>query len=227
MFFKSLWLRLPEHVRRGLTRLYLVVSVPWVAWFGYGLFDAFQQGDDDLASNAFWSLLIVPIGAPIVAFAVLWVVVGFWKREPAPTGKDDGSNPPNPWGRPAEKPVGPSLHLGPRTKHYYAIIEHAVSQLENKDSQSRETLYAQARTILDQKLQGQPDWDAQQERKAFEKAIRDFEGFKKYIHEFAVEPEPASTAGLILSIYFLKGLWMLDATSMSLYWVARLPKPSK
>jgi hypothetical protein len=104
--------------------------VPWVAWFGYQLFDALQQDDQDLASDAFWFLLIVSIGVPMVAIAVLWVIAGFRKREPAPTGKDDSGNPPNPWGRPAK---GPSLHLGPRTKNYYAIIERAVSQLENKD----------------------------------------------------------------------------------------------
>jgi hypothetical protein len=28
-------LHLPEHLRRGLLRLYLVVAVPWVVWFGY------------------------------------------------------------------------------------------------------------------------------------------------------------------------------------------------
>jgi hypothetical protein len=53
---------------------------------------------------------------------------------------------------------------------------------------------------LDRELQGQPE--REQEKKALEKAIREFEGFKKYIHEFKVEPGPSSTAGLILSIFF-------------------------
>jgi hypothetical protein len=34
---------------------------------------------------------------------------------------------------------------------------------------------------------------------------------------------PASTGWLIVSIIFANKLWILDATSMSLYWVARLP----
>ena len=40
---------------------------------------------------------------------------------------------------------------------------------------------------------------------------------------------PASTGLLIASILFAKTLWILDATSMSLYWVARLPidRPAK
>jgi hypothetical protein len=158
--------------------------------------------------------------------AVLWVIAGFSKGAPAFTAYKQGDgNQPNPWGRPAkeETPAGLSFAAA-RTKHYYAIIEHAVSQLENKDSQSREALYAQARTVLDRELQGQPE--REQEKKALVKAIREFEGFKKYIHEFAVEPGPASTALLLASMLAPK-LWMLDATSMSLYWVARLPKPSK
>jgi hypothetical protein len=36
---------------------------------------------------------------------------------------------------------------------------------------------------------------------------------------------PASTGWLILSIFFANKLWISDATSMSLYWVARLPIP--
>lgn len=34
---------------------------------------------------------------------------------------------------------------------------------------------------------------------------------------------PASTGWLIVSILFANKLWVMDATSMSLYWVARLP----
>jgi hypothetical protein len=78
-FVKPHWLRLPQHIRTGFLRLYGVVAVPWIAWFGYGLFDALQQDDQDQASEAFWLMLIVPIGAPIVLTAVLWVIAGFRK----------------------------------------------------------------------------------------------------------------------------------------------------
>src|SRR4051794_2233687 len=37
--FAVLWLRLPEHVRRGVQRIYLVVTLPWVAWYGYQIYD--------------------------------------------------------------------------------------------------------------------------------------------------------------------------------------------
>ena len=39
----------------------------------------------------------------------------------------------------------------------------------------------------------------------------------------ASRAQPASTGWLIISIIFANKLWILDATSLSLYWVARLP----
>jgi hypothetical protein len=84
-FFTSNWLRLSEHVRRGLARLYLVVSVPWTAWFGYRLLDALQRDrwhPWHASLNALWSLLIVPIGGPIVLAAMLWVIAGFRDGNP-------------------------------------------------------------------------------------------------------------------------------------------------
>ena len=34
-YLAEVWLSLPQHLRRGLLRLYFAVSVPWVAWFGF------------------------------------------------------------------------------------------------------------------------------------------------------------------------------------------------
>jgi hypothetical protein len=82
-FFVSYWFRLSDHLRTGLTRLYLLVSVPWIAWFGYRLLDALyltHAGFDARwrsASDALWLLVTVPIGAPIVMIGVLWVIAGF------------------------------------------------------------------------------------------------------------------------------------------------------
>ena len=36
--------------------------------------------------------------------------------------------------------------------------------------------------------------------------------------------EPASTAFLVISILFFPRIWIIDVTSVSLYWVARLPR---
>src|SRR5262249_15393024 len=65
-FVKPHWLNLPQHIRTGLLRLYALIAVPWIAWFGYRLFEALQRHNDRLASSAFWWFLIVPIGAPII-----------------------------------------------------------------------------------------------------------------------------------------------------------------
>jgi hypothetical protein len=33
----------PPHLRRGLLRLYIAINLPWIAWFGYELYDANRQ----------------------------------------------------------------------------------------------------------------------------------------------------------------------------------------
>jgi hypothetical protein len=87
-FGEARWRRLPEHLRRGLTRLYLVVSVPWVAWFVFEIFNAGTgyRSERDIA-YAFRMLLILPIGLPILVWLIVWVFAGFRKsasssREP-------------------------------------------------------------------------------------------------------------------------------------------------
>jgi hypothetical protein len=80
LFVKVQWLKTPEHIRSGLVRLYIAVSVPWVAWFGYHLLDALRRDNQRLIADAFWELLFIPVGFPIVTVVILWVVGGF--REP-------------------------------------------------------------------------------------------------------------------------------------------------
>jgi uncharacterized membrane protein YhaH (DUF805 family) len=75
------WRELPDHVRRGLLRLYVVVSVAWVAWFGSQLLYALNDYDPDGAAEAFWWLLLVPVGVPILFLVIGWVVAGFRKTE--------------------------------------------------------------------------------------------------------------------------------------------------
>jgi hypothetical protein len=69
----------------SLTRLYVVVAVPWVAWYGYQIFDAAQRSSyssQRAISHAFWSLLIVPNGGPILLVMIVWVLAGFRKSVP-------------------------------------------------------------------------------------------------------------------------------------------------
>jgi hypothetical protein len=69
------WSKFPQHLRRGLVRLYLVLAVPWVAWFG---FQILLNGPRwKYLSHAFWSMLVMPIGGPIEFFVIAWVIAGF------------------------------------------------------------------------------------------------------------------------------------------------------
>lgn len=98
----------PHHVRRGLARIYVAVSLPWVAWFGYQILGVvtvrYYWYWRDI-SHAFWWLLIVPIGGPILFAVIVWVISGF--REP--TSKAD----------------------------YKALIARAVSQLAGNNVEAR------------------------------------------------------------------------------------------
>ena len=107
-----------------------------------------------------------------------------------------------------------------RADAYYALISRAVSRLPINDGVARQDVYDRARSALsdqasERELAGELD--------TLEAAIRKFE--RRAPHEIASIRRPlhrASTTLLVISLFF-PGLWMLDATSMSLYWVARIP----
>ena len=80
------WLAIPMNVRRGILRLYFVVTLPWVSWFGYKICDFVLNHPYwhwYNISKTFWSLLIVLVGGPILLSSVLWVIAGF--REAVPS----------------------------------------------------------------------------------------------------------------------------------------------
>jgi hypothetical protein len=85
------WRGLPGHLRRGLLRIYIAITVPWVAWFGYHIFETLQRHRYGSiwhhVSAAFWSMLIVPVGAPILFLVAVWVLDGFRKSAPDINGK--------------------------------------------------------------------------------------------------------------------------------------------
>jgi hypothetical protein len=83
--------KLPLHLRRGLLRIYIAVSVPWIAFFGYRFLDALQHPYQHHASSAFWSLLSVPVGGPISLLVVMWVLAGFRKSEQAASVAKQGT----------------------------------------------------------------------------------------------------------------------------------------
>jgi hypothetical protein len=199
------------HLRRGVTRLYIVVAVPWVAWYGYQILDAAQRSgyaSQRAISHAFWLLLIVPIGGPILLLVIVWIIAGFRKSDWESEKTQDVA---------AHNDVGPLETFAPRSSEdYCAVINRAVANLTINDRTNRQRIYERARTVLHSELRGQDRSRTKYEWKSFEKAIHDIENAEKRV-------EPASTALLCFSILF-PSCWMLDCSSMSLYWVARLPK---
>jgi hypothetical protein len=192
----------PLRLRRGLLRLYVAVTVPWVAWFGYHILDALNRHrSQHYVADTVWALLMVPIGGPVLFLVIVWVVAGF--RKPAIREAD-----------------------------YHRVIGHAVSKLAHNTVEARRTLYDRARAALTAQLHGR-DLSISESQIAFEKlaleaAIRRVEEDRlRHLREpsriHRLEQHP-STALLIVSIFLVTALWVQDFTSMSLYWVARLPK---
>lgn len=214
-FGEAHWLRLPENLRRGLTRLYLVVAVPWVAWFVFEIFNAGTgyRSQRDIA-YAFRMLLIVPIGGPILVLVIVWVVAGFRKSENKIEKTQDVS---------AHNADSPLKTFAPRSSvDYYAVINRAVVNLASNDRTNRQRIYELARKVLHSELRGQDRSRTKCEWKSFEKAVRNVETDAATRQRAQQKIEPASTPLLVFSLLF-PSYWMIDCTSTSLYWVARLP----
>jgi len=204
----------PPHVRRGLLRLYFVVAVPWVAWFGLQLIEAYASHDRYYRQvhegRIFRSMLAVPVGAPLVCLIVVWIVDGFRK----PTARRDDPQ----LGSPCRSSVD-----------YYPLIARAVAKLDDNSPLARVAVYGRARRALTAQLRAQEPSTAEpriaQERRALEEAIRRVEDeapARRAQTTPRLQTKP-STALLALSIFLFPQLWLIDPTLMSLYWVARLP----
>jgi hypothetical protein len=227
--FRPLLDTLPPHVRRGLLRVYFVVSIPWIMWFGYHFVDALNHRPR-LAPRAFWSLLSVPIGSPIVFLLVVWVFAGFQKTTPRTEPPSAGIHAP---------PLEPVSET-----ECYAVIGRAVSNLAVSTPKTRRDIYEHARAVFIAQLRGQdpppPKWYFRRQRRTLEAAIHRFErevaanhGQRKpdSVLEHLVDPSKPtlsnplhrpSTALLVFSMFWPQ-YWLMDVTCMSLYWVARLP----
>jgi len=99
--------KFPLHLRRGLLRIYIAVTVPWIAFFGYRFLDALQHPYLHHASGAFWSLLMVPVGGPILLLVIMWVLTGFRKSEQ--TASDAKTSARGDARSPQPNPKGPSI----------------------------------------------------------------------------------------------------------------------
>jgi hypothetical protein len=96
---------------------------------------------------------------------------------------------------------------------YESILERAISKLESNNPHAREEIYARARSALSS-TEFVDDNQRKTNMSKLEQAIR-------LVEKRSPRPIPAkgSTTLLFVTILF-PGLWVMDFTSMSIYWVA-------
>jgi hypothetical protein len=73
------WNKLPDNVRVGLGRLYIVIVIPWIAWFGLRFLNALKR--DRRIEEELVPLWLVPIGLLIIFTVVSWVLAGFRRSD--------------------------------------------------------------------------------------------------------------------------------------------------
>ncbi len=86
------WPELPSNLRKGLFRLYIALSLPWVVWFGYQVAyyanqPSYWASTRQNLPRSILLLLFVPVGLPILLKIVLWVVQGFARSPNRPIAK--------------------------------------------------------------------------------------------------------------------------------------------
>jgi hypothetical protein len=204
VYGKVYWLRLPLHLRRGLLRLYIAASVPWIAFFGYRFLDALQRPlyQRHTAGEAFWSLLIVPVGGPIALLVLMWVLAGFRKseqtaNEPAPGAKVNARSAQS---QPKQSPTDTRNAKGP---HDYTEVGKALGRIffepdiwhEMSKLQGgligRETAYARIAIVKDAIRRLQPH----------SIAIQMLAGVDQYVAGAFKKPAEATTATLAIRLY--------------------------
>jgi hypothetical protein len=108
---------------------------------------------------------------------------------------------------------------------YFALIHRVIS--DSDPSVSRQAVYSQARSILAAQLKGRSPALSRLQRRAervsLEKAIRGVERVFAEQEQALRRMQAQPTISLVIALMF-PGLWAMDFCSMSLIWVARLPK---
>jgi hypothetical protein len=198
--------RLPLHLRRGLLRIYIAVSVPWIAFFGYRLLDALQHPYRHHTSGAFWSLLVVPVGGPISLLVIMWVLAGFRRPEQtAGEAKTSARTDARP-SQPHSHPKGSSVDtLDERSPHDYAEagkalgkiffepdVWHEMNNFRERDAlAARELAFARVAIIRDAIRRLQPH----------SVAIQMSAGVDQYVARAFAKQERATTAMIAIQAY--------------------------
>jgi hypothetical protein len=189
-----------------------------MVWAGFWLIVALKARRMWLVPDLFLYLLLPPVALAISIAAVIWIGLGFkrssrvaksapWTRQIL-QGQNHVPNIPNP---------------ADTSDKYYQLLSNAFSQLDNRDWEQRLAIYNKVRTILSDQLSDQGKARAKVERRALETAIAKIDAEQRSQEREEHRAAPASTVLLVFSLIF-PGIWIMDLTCVSLYWIARLPK---
>ena len=187
----------PRRVRRGLARAYLVIAVPSVLWFGFQIIGT-------ISSRYYWHwrdishavsfLLFELVAVPAIYVLTVWIIAGF--SEPPPPAAD-----------------------------YRPLLLRAISQLPENNPASRAKLYERAAVALTEHLRRKTpkmlDSHITNETEELRRTTRELEREISTAERKWQASTKGSTALLFVAALGFPVLWVLDFTSMSLYWIAR------
>jgi hypothetical protein len=191
----------PPNVRRGLLRLYFVISAAWIAWFGYQLFVEFTRKPYLQPSNIAqltWLLVVAPACLPLLFVVVTWILNGFRKADET----NEESEP---------------------LPDYEALIRRAVGETPFANRRERKAVYRRARTALENNGKHLPARERAARWRKLGLAVRSAEADFAAQERARRKAEKASTALLLFTVFIIPGIWLLDVSSLALYWIARLP----
>jgi hypothetical protein len=132
-----------SHVRRDLLKLYLAIVGPWVAWFGYQIFNTFPY-----SPVWYYVSVLLPLGGLILFLAIVWVVAGVRKLA---LGANEA--------RPAQEAGDRSPHSETNPKRS-PILETDASSRETPVSPEVETIFKKLDRLMDDEkaqIDGLPD----------------------------------------------------------------------
>ncbi len=205
------WSRLPVNVRKGVLRLYIVLMTPWILWFAYRIYDDVSDYYDssDLILD-FVLLCSLPLGVIVLFMIAGWVVDGFFPQQLHNVYVK----------KKYESKQGGAQNV--TISDYKVIIKRAISQLSSDRPDTRAAIYARARTAL-LSIEFVSDDRLKQNSSNLEDAISMIENeYSDIVDNPRLSvAKKGSTALLAFTILALPGLWIIDFTSMSIYWVAR------
>jgi hypothetical protein len=184
-------------------RIYIAVTVPWIAFFGYRFLDALQYPHQRYAFRAFWYLLLVPVGGPISLLVILWVQAGFRKSEQtaseAKTATGAGPSQPRPHPKPSTstakaKSVPDNIGVGRALGRIFFEPEiwHEMSELCERDElAARELAFARVAILRRAIKRLQPHGIA----------VQMSTGVDQFVAGAFATPEEATTAMIAIQLY--------------------------